>query len=198
MKFNQQLLLTLIDKAVIGGLLLFAAFIFNRLLEAFKSNQARQMELFKTGQLQQLETFKNQLAIKEDASRNVRQAVADFAKKIACGIHSICWLCWAAKNSPKEINDENLNNYDKEMHLLLNELVASRVYLAALNNDMQTTLSPIVDKLYKLDSEVGLAKARYFNSREEGLEALSKIHEPAMDLDDELIITVTNMVSVKQ
>ena len=57
--FAQQLTLTLIDKAVVGGLLVFAAFGFNKLLEAFKSQQTRQLEIFKAEQARQLETFKS-------------------------------------------------------------------------------------------------------------------------------------------
>lgn len=109
--FAQQLTLTLIDKAVVGGLLVFAAFGFNKLLEAFKSQQTRQLEIFKAEQARQLETFKserlhlleafrNQLSRRDEAARNLRIAVAEVAKKLAAASHSICWLCWIAKYSP--------------------------------------------------------------------------------------------------
>lgn len=186
MTFNQQLILTLIDKAVIGCLLVLAGFAFNRLLEAYKSNQ-----------LQQFEIFRNQLAARDDANRNVSLAIADIAKKIASGNQLICWLTWAARNCRVEITKQCFYDYEREMKALLNELVASRVHLAALDNDKQNALSPVIEKLYGLDVKVGLAKAEYLASEQRGLDALSDLYEASNEFDKELLSVATNMVSHK-
>ncbi len=47
MTFCQQLLLTIIDKLAIGFLILLAGYLFNRILETFKSQQAFQNEIAK-------------------------------------------------------------------------------------------------------------------------------------------------------
>lgn len=175
LNFNQQLTLALIGNAVIGGLLAFAVYGFNRFLE----------------------TFKNQLAKKDEQARNVRLAVAELAKKIAEGIHSICWLCWVAKFSPKELVEENLRSYDKEMHIILSELVGSRVILAALDEDIHTVLSPVADRLYELDVRVANAKALYNTSKIDGIVALGVLHKESVQFDDELLRAVTNLVTSK-
>jgi hypothetical protein len=207
--FAQQLILTLIDKAVIGGLLVFSAFGFNKLLEAFKSQQTRQLEIFKAEQAQQLETFKsershlleafrNQLSRRDEAARNVRVAVAEVAKGLAAGSHAICWLCWMAKYSPKEMTSEQLRSYEKEINTILSELVGSRVILAALDEKIHSSLSPLVKKLYSLDVQVGEATVLYASSPEEGLKALAKLHRVSLEFDDELLEAVTNLVSIRE
>lgn len=172
MSFEEELTITIIDKLLIGALLAIAGYYFSKALETYRAAQAK----------------------KDDISRNVRLALAELAKSIASGLHSISWLCWAAKHSPTEVA-EKLNGYDKEMHVQLDNLTGSRVALAALDNKMHLTLSPIIDQLYSLDVEVGHAKALYITSAEEGLKALGKLHIPANDLNDKLLAAVINIVS---
>src|SRR6185295_17682634 len=151
MTFKQQLALTLIDKAVIGGFLALAAYGFNRLLvafqvmqakelESFKFSQSEKLESFKLDQNRKLESFKYALETEGESSRNLRLSIAEVAKKLAAGIHSICWLCWTAKYSPEELQPEHLQSYNKEIHLLLSELVGARVVLAALHEPTHTEL----------------------------------------------------------
>jgi hypothetical protein len=72
LSFEQQLALTIFDKLVLAGIAAYAIYKFNRLLEAFKSERAGQ-----------LEAFKNELTIKGEKEKTIRQAAADLAKKIA-------------------------------------------------------------------------------------------------------------------
>jgi len=193
----EQLINALIDKAVIGVLLVLATYKFNKLLEAFKFEQTHQLETFKSERAEWLETFKNQMAKKNEEAKNIRLAVADVAKKIAAGIHSIAWLCWAAKHTPNEVTEKNLRAYDEEIHLILSELVGSRVILAALDNNTHSVLSPLMDKLYQLDVQVGDAKALYATSTKEGLDALGRLHGASLQFDKELLKAVTNLGDLK-
>ena len=206
--FNQQVVLTLIDKVVIGGLFLLAAYALNKLLETFKSDQAEQLEAFKGGLARQLEDFKSeraqllevlksQLAAKDEAARNLRQAVAEMTKRIAAGIHSMCWLCWVAKYSPEECDEVRLESYDREMHLILSDLVGTRVVVAALDDSIHTSLSPLAGKLYELDVTIGKAKALYANSREKGIKALAELHDETLRFDKELLKAVTTLPSLR-
>lgn len=184
--FWQQFTITLIDKAVIGGILILAAFHFNRLLETFKTEQH-----------EWLESKKRQMAVRDEEARNIRIAVAEVAKRIAAGVHSMCWLCWAAKNNPNSFDESNLINYDQEMHQVLTNLVGDRVILAALDKNTHSHLSPLADKLYSLDAEIGLAMALWRRNPSEGIKALSLFHQQASEFDDELLRCVTNLEGLK-
>lgn len=96
------------------------------------------------------------------------------------------------------MTSDQLQGYEKEMNTLLSELVGSRVILAALDENIHSTLSPLVEKLYALDVQVGEAKALYVSSPNQGLEALAKLHSASLKFDDELLETVTNLVSLKE
>lgn len=169
LSFNQQLAITLIDKAIIGGLLVFAVYKFNRFLE----------------------TYKNQSAKSEEAERTKRQALADLSKRIAAGSHIICWLCWYAKYSPTEVTLISFENYEKEMHATQTELVGLRVVLAAVDKERHSRLSHYIDRLYKMDVEVGKSKTLFLQSRDKGLKALSEIHEKSLSFDRELLTEIT-------
>jgi len=121
MTFGRQLILTVIDKAVIGGLLALAAYASSRLLEAFKADQSRELEAskltqseklesFKAEENRKLEAFKSILVSEGEANRNLRLAVAEVAKRVAAGIHTICWVAWIAKFSPQEFRAEHFDS----------------------------------------------------------------------------------------
>ena len=111
LNFTQQLELTLIDKAVIGGLLALAAYVFSRSLEAFKGTQSLELEAFRGTQSQEmarlaqeqnrkLEEFKDHLTVESESRRTVRLAIAEVAKRVAAATHAISWVTWPAKYAP--------------------------------------------------------------------------------------------------
>jgi hypothetical protein len=62
LSFNEQLIITLVDKLAIGCLLVFAGFLFNRILERFKSQRALENELTKLKETRNLEYLDKQLS----------------------------------------------------------------------------------------------------------------------------------------
>jgi len=62
MTFREQLAITLIDKAAIGALVLFAGFWLNRALEKFKANQARESDRERLRIQKQVEYLDRQLS----------------------------------------------------------------------------------------------------------------------------------------
>ncbi len=207
--FKQQLLITLIDKVVIGGFLVLAAYGFNRLLAAFQATQARELESFKLSQSEKLEgfkldqnrrleAFKHALATESEISRNLRLAIADIAKKLAAGTHAMCWVCWIAKYSADELQLEHLQTYDKEIHLILSDIVGARVVLAALHEPTHAELSPLIDRLYSLDVDMGEAKTRFLKDKPAGLAALAKLHSEAVIYDCDLLEAVTALSAFKK
>jgi len=202
--FTQQLEITLIDKAVIGGLLALAAYVFSRSLEAFKGTQSLELEAFRGTQSQEmarftqaqnqnLEKFKNQLVAESESRRSVRQAVAEVAKFVAAATHSISWVTWPAKYAPKTFSLAHLDKYDLEIHSRLGDIVGARVVLAALSPAMHARLSPLIDELYDLDVQMGDAKRIFEEDRGRGLMALARLHVASGELDDQLLEKVTQM-----
>ena len=62
MTFNEQLTITLIDKALIGALVLIAGFWLNRILERFKSDRARENERERLRAQKHLDYLERQLS----------------------------------------------------------------------------------------------------------------------------------------
>ncbi len=195
LSFQQQLEITLIDKAVIGGLLALAAYVFSRSLETFKGTQSLELEAFKGAQSQEmanfaqeqnrkLEEFKGRLTEESESRRSVRMAIAEVAKSVAAATHAISWVTWPAKYASKTFTLTHLDKYDREIHALLGQIVSARVVLAALSPTMHDRLGPLIDKLYDLDVRMGEAKRVFGEEPERGLTALSALHKASGDLDD--------------
>jgi hypothetical protein len=193
LSFKQQLELTLIDKAVIGGLLALAGYVFNRSLELFKKAQSIQLEAFKLEQNRKIEEFKSQLATELESRRNVRLAVAELAKRIAAAAHSIAWTTWPAWYCPDSFTSAHLDKYDTEIHVLLSDIVGARVILAALSPRVHGQLSHLTDRLYGLDVDMGEAKALFGQNKPQALVKLANLHEAAGRLDDQLLEVVTKL-----
>jgi hypothetical protein len=62
MTFYEQLMITLIDKAAIGALLLLAGFLLNRFLETFKADRARENEREKLRNQKQIDYLERRLS----------------------------------------------------------------------------------------------------------------------------------------
>lgn len=62
LNFHDQLLLTLVDKTLIGGLIGLGGFWLNRYLEAFKSRQELEKERWKVRDQKRLEIIEAQLS----------------------------------------------------------------------------------------------------------------------------------------
>ncbi len=203
LSFRDQLVITLIDKALIGGLLALAAYFFTRSLERFKGTQSLELEAFRGTQSlemarftqeqnRKIEEFKSRLIMDSESHRNVRLAVAEVSKRLAAATHSICWATWPAKDHPKSF-ESLVDKYDGEIHLLFSDLVAARVVLAALSPAVHDQMSPLIDQLYGLDVNMGEAKCLFEEDHQRALVALAKLHTAARKLDDALLEAVTNL-----
>ena len=97
MTFYEQLLITLVDKFVIGLIVLIAWYLVNRFLESFKRDrnieietfkqqQTRDLEDFKSQQIRELEEFKSNKARELEEFKSVR-ALENEVKKLREGKH---------------------------------------------------------------------------------------------------------------
>src|SRR3981189_2557141 len=78
---SEQLQLTLLDKGLIGLLLVVAGFAFNSMLERFKSNRAKA-----------LDALRSDLTLQLEKQREQRTAIGDFARKISVGYQAMEWF----------------------------------------------------------------------------------------------------------
>jgi hypothetical protein len=193
LSFYQQLTITLIDKAVIGGLLAVAAYLFNRSLANFKGTQSLELARFTQEQNRSLEEFKTRLTTEGESLRSIRLAVAELAKRLAAANHCICWVCWTAQHAPENFNAAGLDKYEGEIHLLLSEIVGARVVLSALSKSVHDQISPLINKLYQLDAEMGNAKRICLKTPEEGIHKLAILYNTSREFDDQLLEAVSSL-----
>jgi hypothetical protein len=166
-------------------------------LETFKIEQAHKIEALRSDLAQKLELFKGDLAQRQEAGRSVRGAIAELVKRLASAGHSICWLCWVAKYTPVDLNSDQFQAYDKEMHLLLSEIMAARAVVAALHQPSHDALSELTEQIYDLDARVGEAKSKYSEAdqRSAALKLLADLHGEADQFDDDLLKAVAALPS---
>jgi hypothetical protein len=204
LSLRDQLLITVTDKALIGGLLAFGAYLFSRSLEKFKATQALELEAFRASQAlemsrfaqeqsRKLEELKNRLLAETESRRNIRLALAEVSRRVATASHCICWTAWPAKYSPKDFTSAYLEKYDAEIHLLLSDIVAARVALAALSPSVHSQIGQFIDRLYDLDVRMGQAKAVFAEDRDRGILEIAKLHTASGRLDDDLLEAVTKV-----
>lgn len=136
-----------------------------------------------------------------EASKNIRLALAELAKNLGSCIHSITWLCWSVQHSPAAIRG-NIKSYTAEMHKQLSELMASRVILAAQDNEKYNILAPVVAKMVALDSKVGKVVAGCLSlhplQEAAAQKELINCHGEAVALDKELLKIVSNILHVSE
>jgi hypothetical protein len=177
--FSQEIWLKILEGAMIGVPVLVIGFLINRNLEAFRSKQERRL----------------------DASKNVRQAMADLAKHLASCIHSITWLCWSVQHSPAAIRG-NIKAYNTEMHKQLSDLMAARVILAAQDNEKYNVLAPLMTRMFALDSKVAKVVAGCLSlhplQEAAAQKELLNCHVEAVEMDKELLKTVSGMLYVTE
>jgi hypothetical protein len=201
LQFQEQLIITIVDKAMIGGLLAFGAYLFSRSLEKFKGTQALELEAFRGTQALEMQRFtqeqgrkieelKSRLVLEAESRRNVRLAMAEVCKRVAAASHSICWTAWPAKYTPKDFSAAHFDKYEAEIHVLLGDIVGARVVLASLSPSVHNQIGPFIDRLYDLDVKMGEAKSAFAQDRERGLLEVAKLHTASGKLDDDLLDAV--------
>jgi hypothetical protein len=193
MTFRQQLTITLIDKAIIGIILVIVGFTFNRMLESFK---AQQMTL--------IETLKSQETRKNEIARERRAAIAEFAMKLSVGFHIMAWLTWKAKHEPTGFSKKDITTYDAEMRALFPQIVGTRVVVAAVASDSHTQLGQLARTLYSLDEEVAKVCVRYKGAQEgskdadDAREAIAELYTRIIDQDKSFIQEVAAIAGIQQ
>jgi hypothetical protein len=174
LSFSDQVWLALIDKLLIGIVLAIAGYAFSRMLESFKSEQARA-----------LDELRNDLTLKLEKQREQRVAIGDFVKKISVGYQAMEWFTWTAKNNPNAFSSQTeIDTYNDEMRKVFPEIVAARVALAAVDVEHEVAIKEISDTLFDLDVELAKRIAKYKDAQDPASQsaALKKIGDKYDDI----------------
>lgn len=193
--FREQLTLTIIDKAVIGVLLLAAGLAFNKMLEGFKTAQTKAIEALKSDLTRNLEI-----------DRERRAVIADFAKKISTGYQAMEWFTWKAKYGPKSFSNVDIAGYNDDMKSAFPQIVAAGVMASAVDIDHDGVTAAIAKQLYDLDDKLSRFCVAYADAHDahdaEGksraLETIGNMHEHITDADQEFVDKISKLVSVTQ
>ncbi len=190
MTFLEQFGITLFDKGLLALLLAGSSFALNRLMEKHKSMQAMSLEAFKLEQSRALEGFRTELAKRAELGRNTRTALADLVKKLAAAAHSMAWITWDAQHHPDAITAARFESYDKEMHLLLSDITASRAVLASLSPETHRALAPLAKRIGELDAGIAKAKHELSADREMTIQMLIATFQFLNEFDQKLLAEV--------
>ena len=133
---------------------------------------------------------------REDALvQDLREAIQQLTVRMASALHSMCWLTWIAEERVTRVTAERIKSYDDDLHKLLPEIMGFLSTVAALDKDAYTRLSPIADKIYEVDYEIGKASLLFEESPAEGGKALVKCYRMASALERQLPKRIADIVS---
>jgi hypothetical protein len=148
-------LVLVMDKLIIGAILVCAGWVLNRKLEAFKAAQARLLEASRVDAARQADAHRALDERRKEWSRETRAAIADLTSAMAACNQEIAWLTWRARYlAPARLDQKRIEDYDAAVKVSLTALFSSRVRLAALDERAHATLTPCIDELYRLDTVV--------------------------------------------
>lgn len=145
-----------------------------------------------------VERQKWQQARHEQWEQATRAAVIDLSMKLAAGVQLAVWLTWYAQESPHEVTEARLAQYEREMKTLQVELVGARVALASLNDALHDRLTPLLDEFYALDSQLAQAIPVFQTSPEAGLARLAACFAAAAQLELILVERISGLMEVAQ
>jgi hypothetical protein len=148
-----------------------------------------------------LERAKWLRAREDQAIKDLRIAVADLARRLAAGVHSIEWLTWPAKYQSDDLTvdqlDDKIRAYNQEVHGLFSELTGCLVVIAALDRQVYEQMRSLVQAFSSLDADVAMAASARGESLSESIEALVDCHAEAGRYFDSLHEAVAGIVDAR-
>lgn len=138
------------------------------------------------------------LTRKTELNKELRLAVAEFTKNLALGNHAMSWLTWKAKNTPDLLTEGDIANYEETINSMFNNLVASRIIVAALNKRIHAHMASLVQQMYALDEKIATAGALFRHSPKESKENLAGYYTAVAEFEIELLDTVTELIGAEQ
>ncbi len=101
-----------------------------------------------------LEKEKWEMTKKDEATKEVRSAVANMSKIIAAELQAIIWLTWIGKYEPHILSDKDIDDYNIEMKQLFRDALVAQAYLAALDLGLHTKMKSIAKEVSRIDHKM--------------------------------------------
>jgi len=101
---------------------------------------------------------------REDALvETVRSDIRQLALKMGAAAHSMCWITWLAVETDLSVDDAKARfaDYDREMHLLLPEIMGLMPALSTLEPKLFEELDQLAHMIFSLDARVAKAGSMF-------------------------------------
>jgi hypothetical protein len=142
--------------------------------------------------------WNSRLTRKAELNKELRLAVAEFTKNMAIGNHAMSWLTWKAKYTPNVLTSDDITDYEKIINSMFNNLVGSRIIVAALNMRIHEHMALLVQEMYVLDENIARAGVLFQRSPEDGREKLASFYDDVAKFEKELLDTVAELIGAEQ
>lgn len=134
----------------------------------------------------ELEKSKWAQSREDDARRNQRIVLADFAKNLAGAVQRAAGIVWIAINDPQAITTADFVSYDRESRTSLPDIVSSNVLVAADDKAAYDRLAPLLRDYYVLDERISKAGVAFRKNPGQGLTELQSCSQQARQLEASL------------
>lgn len=124
--------------------------------------------------------------LSDSFANELRAVVKELATELANAAHSMCWLCWLARHGPSRLSQERIDQYDKEMHVLLPRITGLHAVLAGMDQRVHVALAPLVEHAVNLDAAIGDAGLNFVSGKPETAVELAEYHDESVALEKEL------------
>ena len=142
-----------------------------------------------------LERVRWEKARQDEATKNLRVALADYSRELATGAQKATWLLWIAENASSEFSEKNLTTYDDEMRVILPRFFTARVLVAAYDMATYEKMEHLSKRLYKLDNDIAIAGRTFRNSRAQGLEELGRLYRDVQQFRESFPADLAKLMS---
>jgi hypothetical protein len=147
------------------------------------------------GQFQsKIEIEKWRRSVLDSFRTELRSTVQQLTFKVSEAVHAMCWLTWLAKYGPNKLSAERIELYDKEMHVLLPQIIGLHTILAGMDYAVFVKINTIVDAALTLDAQIGGAHLKFIEGDIDTATPLAGYHQMAVDLESQLAKVVAEAI----
>jgi hypothetical protein len=130
------------------------------------------------------ETRRRSAGRKDVERQALRTQAAEVFRHIFALQHEMEWLTWHAVNRPKDLNSRMTAAYESAVHDAYPKVLGAMAVLASMNIDLYQRVTPMVDRIYEMDGEIGrhITGLGSRRTRRGSLEKLKQLNEPVKAL----------------
>ena len=173
----------------------------DRIHEALRQENARELEKTKQELALGLEKARWPMTREDSLATEFRGALQQVVLPMMSTIHSMCWLTWLVSDDPDQITKERVEAYNKEVHELLPKISGFLTLVATYDTHVFKQLKLHVEKVYKLDADLGSYAHALVRARDAGkdtdksISRLIKCHDRAAELEDSIPNEIANLIA---